>query len=121
MPNVKLPTRRWLLQQFPMRLVAVSFVAAILLTLTSSLIPRPVYQTSGLEVVRFGYPMPFLSQNRAGQIPERFPAFVAWTDGVGRVHLEWTLALVNVGFYLTAFALTRVLLRPSRKTSSQEH
>ncbi len=108
------PTIRWWLQRFPPRMALLLLLAALTLTFASSLVPRPVYQPSGLGVIRYGYPMPFLTQDRSAARPETFPAFIAWTDGQAPVSLGWGLALVNVGFYLTAFALARVLLGRSR-------
>jgi hypothetical protein len=108
------PTIRWWLQRFPLRMALPSLLVALTLTFASSLVPRPVYQQTGLEVIRYGYPMPFLVQDRSATRPETFPAFIAWTDGQVPVSLQWGLALVNVGFYLTAFALARVLFRRSR-------
>jgi hypothetical protein len=114
--NLKLPTKRWWSRQFPPRLVALWIVGASLLTFASSLIPRPVYSLQGLEVVRYGYPMPFLTQDRSGLAVDvhPFPVFVTWVDGEAAVTLEWRLAVVNVAFYLVSFALARVLLRPAR-------
>jgi hypothetical protein len=53
--------------------------------------------------------MPFITQNRSDLAPERYPVFVTWPGSPAR--LEAGLFAVNVAFYVTAFALGRVLLR----------
>jgi hypothetical protein len=112
--KVQLPTRRWLLQQFPPRLIVLYVLAAVFLTFASSLIPRPVYSFTPLETVRFGYPMPFLTQAVLETHTNAYPIFVIWYSSSTPVDLELVLAFVNIAFYLTAFALGRLLLRPNR-------
>jgi hypothetical protein len=112
----QVPTRRWLIQQFPPRLVVLSVFAAAMLTFASSLIPRPIYGTAPLETVRFGYPMPFIAQVPPKPNSDARPIFVSWYSSRAPIQLESGLGFVNVAFYLTAFALGRILLRPNRKT-----
>jgi hypothetical protein len=108
--------KRWWHRQFPLPLVFAWLIAATALTVASSLVPRPVYEASGLEEVRFGYPMPFLTQNRSSLAVDahQYPVFVMWMDGGIPPRLEVGLALVNVAFYLVTFGLARVLLRSAR-------
>jgi hypothetical protein len=58
--TMRLPSRRYLLQLFPLARIALFLIGAILLTFFSSLIPRPVYGP-GEQTIRFGYPMPYLN------------------------------------------------------------
>ena len=109
MTKPRLPTKAWLERTFPAKLIALWMLAAALLTFASSLIPRPAYDLAGLTNLRYGYPMPYLIQNRSDLEPPRYPVFVSWIGAPAT--LEPALGLVNVAFYLTAFALGRVLLR----------
>ena len=109
MTRPKLPTRAWFERTFPIKLIALWIVAAALLTFASSLIPRPAYDRAGLSNLRYGYPMPYIVQNRSSLEPQSYPVFVSWI-GVP-ANLEPALGIVNIAFYLTAFALGRVLLR----------
>ena len=109
MTKPRLPTKAWLERTFPAKLIALWIVTAALLTFASSLIPRPAYDRAGLTNLRYGYPMPYLIQNRSDLEPPRYPVFASWIGAPAT--LEPTLGLVNVAFYLTAFALGRVLLR----------
>ena len=84
-------------------------VAATLLTFASSLIPRPAYDGAGLSNLRYGYPMPYLTQDRSSLKPASYPIFVSWIGAP--TTLEPALGVVNMAFYLSTFALSRVLLR----------
>jgi hypothetical protein len=106
---MRLPTRQYLERTFKPRTVLLWVLAAFALTFASSLVPRPAYDAAGLSNLRFGYPMPFITQDRSSLAPTAFPAFVAWPGAP--ITLEPGLLLVNVAFYVTAFALGRVLLR----------
>lgn len=126
MTKPRLPTKAWLERTFPIRLIALWIAAAALLTFASSLIPRPAYDRAGLSNLRYGYPMPYLTQDRSNLKPTRYPVFVSWLGAPAT--LEPALGLVNIVFYLTAFALGRVLLRrkgaeksvPDSKSSATE-
>ena len=109
MTKPRLPTKAWLERTFPAKLIALWIVTAALLTFASSLVPRPAYDRAGLTNLRYGYPMPYLIQNRSDLEPPRYPVFVSWIGAPAT--LEPALGLVNVAFYLTAFVLGRVLLR----------
>ena len=109
MTKLRLPTKAWLERTFPIRLIAPWIVAAALLTFASSLIPRPAYGHAGLTNLRYGYPMPYITQNRSTLEPSNYPVFVSWIGAPAT--LEPALGVVNLAFYLTAFALGRVLLR----------
>ena len=103
------------MQLFPPLRVLLLVLGAGVLTFASSLIPRPVYEQAGLGVVRYGYPMPYLMQDLSGLTPSSFPTFVNWMANTAQpTALEWNLALVNVAFYMTAFALATVFFRPKR-------
>lgn len=109
MTKPKLPTPAWLERTFPIKLIALWIVAAALLTFASGLIPRPAYARAGLANLRYGYPMPYITQNRSSLEPSSYPVFNSWIGAPAT--LEPALGLVNIAFYLTAFALGRVLLR----------
>ena len=116
MTGLKLPTWAWLERTFPARLIALWIVAAALLTSASSLIPRPAYDRAGLSNLRYGYPMPYVIQNRSALRPQSYPVFVSWIGAPAT--LEPALGVVNIAFYLTAFALDRVLLRRNSKENT---
>ncbi len=113
MTKPRLPTKAWVERTFPVKLIALWIAAAALLTLASSLIPRPAYDRAGLGNLRYGYPMPYITQNRSSLTPASYPVFVMWIGAPAT--LEPTLGIVNIAFYLTAFALGRVLLRRNSK------
>ena len=116
MTKPRLPTWAWLERTFPLRLIALWIVAAALMTFASSLIPRPAYDRAGLSNLRYGYPMPYVTQNRSDLEPASYPVFVSWIGAPA--NLEPALGLVNIAFYLTAFALGRVLLRRNPKENA---
>jgi hypothetical protein len=115
---MRLPSRRYLLQLFPPARIALFVIGAILLTFLSSLIPRPVYGP-GEQTIRFGYPMPYLNLmlepagNSAGNSVENSVrvVFVSWWGSA--IQVDWGLALLNLAFFLSAFALFRVMFRPT--------
>lgn len=116
MTKFRLPTKAWLERTFPVKLIALWIAAAALLTFASSLIPRPAYDRAGLTNLRYGYPMPYVTQDRSDLEPQNYPVFVSWIGAPAT--LEPALGLVNIAFYLTAFALGRVLLRRSPKENA---
>ena len=120
MTKPRLPTKAWLERTFPAKLIALWIVTAALLTFASSLVPRPAYDRAGLTNLRYGYPMPYLIQNRSDLEPPRYPVFVSWIGAPAT--LEPALGLVNVALYLIAFALGRVLLRrhPQKNDASDD-
>ena len=109
---MRLPSKRYLLQLFPPVRVLLAIVAAGVLTFATSLIPRPIYN-AGLQTVQFGYPMPF--ETVALEQPSKpvTPVFVSILNARD-AKIDWNLVLVNIGFYLTAFALTRIFFRKPR-------
>jgi hypothetical protein len=109
---VRLPSKRYLLQLFPPIRVLLAVVAASVLTFASSLIPRPIYN-AGLQTVQFGYPMPFETLTLMQPSKPVTPVFVSILN-TRDAKIDWTLVLVNIGFYLTAFALTRIFFRKPR-------
>jgi hypothetical protein len=115
---VRLPSKRYLLQLFPPIRVLLAIVAAGALTFSSSLIPRPIYNT-GLQTVQFGYPMPFESVSLEQPTKPVTPVFISVLD-VRDAKIDWNLVLVNILFYLTAFALARIFFRKPRATRVEQ-
>jgi hypothetical protein len=113
---MRLPSRRYLLQLFPPARIVLFLLGAILLTFASSLIPRPVYGP-GEQTIRFGYPMPYLTltlEPAMGSAPVSVPVvFISWWGSA--VHLEWALALLDITFFLAAFALFQVMFRSTHR------
>jgi cytochrome c oxidase assembly factor CtaG len=114
---MRLPSRRYLLQLFPPTRMLLFLLGAILLTFASSLIPRPVYGP-GEQTIRFGYPMPYLNLRFEPPGTPIAPLFVSWW-GSRAVSLDWNLALLNVSFFLVAFALFQVMFRPTGRTDPE--
>jgi hypothetical protein len=108
---MRLPSRRYLLQLFPPVRIALFVLGAILLTFASSLIPRPVYDP-GEQTIRFGYPMPFLNLRLEPNLGSNAVVFVSWWGSA--VYLEWGLVILNITFFLAAFALFQVMFRSTR-------
>jgi hypothetical protein len=113
---MRLPSRRYLLQLFPPARIAVFLIGAIVLTFLSSLIPRPVYGP-GEQTIRFGYPMPYLNLTLEPAANSAGVVFVSWWGAT--VHLELSLALLNVAFFLMAFALFSAMFRPTRRINPE--
>jgi hypothetical protein len=109
---VRLPSKRYLLQLFPPIRALLAIVAASVLTFATSFIPRPIYN-AGLQTVQFGYPMPFESVTLEQPSKPITPVFVSIL-GARDAKIDWNLVLVNIGFYLTAFALARIFFRQPR-------
>ena len=109
---MRLPSKRFLLQLFPPARVLLVLLAAGALTFASSLIPRPIYN-AGTQTVQFGYPMPFKSVTFQQVSKPITPVFVSVSRDA---KIDWGLGLVNIGFFLTAFALARVFFRKPRET-----
>jgi hypothetical protein len=101
-----------LLQLFPPARVLLAILAAIALTFASSLIPRPIYN-AGMQVVQFGYPMPFETLTLEQPTKPVTPVFISILNARD-VKIDWGLVLVNILFYLTAFALARIFFRKPR-------
>jgi cytochrome c oxidase assembly factor CtaG len=114
---MRLPSRRYLLQLFPLARIVLFLLGAILLTFASSLIPRPIYGP-GEQTIRFGYPMPYLNLTFEPPGMPIAPVFISWW-GSRAVNLDWNLALLNVSFFLAAFALFHVMFRPTRRTDHE--
>jgi hypothetical protein len=115
---MRLPSRRYLLQLFPPTRMLLFLMAAILLTFASSLIPRPIYGP-GEQTIRFGYPMPYLNLTLEPAATGAPVVFISWW-GARAVSLEWGLALLNVGFFLVAFALFRLIFRPGSTSDASK-
>jgi hypothetical protein len=109
---MRLPSRRYLLQLFPPVRVLLAILAAVVLMFATSLIPRPIYN-AGSQVVQFGYPMPFESITLEQPTKPATPVFVSIL-GARDAKIDWNLVLVNIAFYLTTFALTRIFFRKPR-------
>jgi hypothetical protein len=110
---VRLPSKRYLLQLFPPVRVLLAIIAAGVLTFATSLIPRPIYN-AGLQTVQFGYPMPFETLTLEQPSKPVTPVFVSILNARD-AKIDWNLVLVNIGFYLTAFALARIFFRKPRE------
>jgi hypothetical protein len=111
---VRLPSKRYLLQLFPPVRVLLALLAAGALTFGSSLIPRPIYN-AGLQTVQFGYPMPFETLTLEQPSKPVTPVFASILNARD-AKIDWNLVLVNIGFYLTAFALARIFFRKPRES-----
>jgi hypothetical protein len=109
---VRLPSKRYLLQLFPPIRVFLALLAAGALTFATSLIPRPIYN-AGLQTVQFGYPMPFETLTLEQSSKPITPVFISILNARD-AKIDWSLVLVNIGFYLTAFALARIFFRKPR-------
>lgn len=112
---MRLPSKRYLLQLFPPAQILLAILAAAVLTFATSLIPRPIYN-AGEQTLQFGYPMPFASVILEQPSKPVTPVFVSIMDTRG-AKIDWNLVLVNILFYLTAFALARIFFRKPRAAS----
>jgi hypothetical protein len=110
---MRLPSRRYLLQLFPPTRIALFLIGAILLTILSSLIPRPVYGP-GEQTIRFGYPMPYLNLTLEPAMTTAPVVFVSWW-GARAISLGWGLVILNITFFLAAFALFQVMFRSTHR------
>lgn len=94
-----------------------AIVAASVLTFATSLIPRPIYN-AGLQTVQFGYPMPFESVALEQPRKPVTPVFISVLNARD-AKIDWNLVLVNIGFYVTAFALALVFFRKPRAAKAR--
>jgi hypothetical protein len=108
-----------LLQLFPPAQMLLAIVAASVLTFATSLIPRPIYN-AGEQNLQFGYPMPFVSVLLEQPSKPITPVFVSILNARD-AKIDWNLVLVNIGFYLTAFALARIFFRKPRAANLEPH
>ncbi len=104
----RVSVRRWLL-----RAVLVA-VGAVVLTVLTALVPRPIYPTDGAQIVRFGYPLPFIAQDVSGVRVSTYPAWVGLEPSRG-LELAWRTVAVDVAFYAVAFALGGVMVRAANR------
>jgi hypothetical protein len=111
---VRLPSKRYLLQLFPPIRVFLAILAAGALTFSTSLIPRPIYN-AGLQTLQFGYPMPFETVTLEQTSKPITPVFVSILNARD-AKIDWNLVLVNIAFYLTAFALAKIFFRKPRES-----
>ena len=100
--------RRWLLCA---GLVAFGAVALAVLT---ALVPRTIYPTDGAQIVRFGYPLPFIAQDVSRVRVNAYPAWVGLEPSRGP-ELAWRTVAVDIAFYAVAFALGGVMLRAASR------